>query len=359
MTMSKPRLSVEEVSKHFKGVKKAGSGFRALCPVHDDHDPSLSIDGKNGRVLLKCRAGCENPAIVAAAGIEMYQLSPEREASFTSPAGAVRRTAPPATAENPPIHEDDVRGYHERLLRRDDLLEFLHVKRGLTMQTITERQLGHDGVRYTIPVRGANGAVVNVRRYLPNGDPKMLPYARGYGEGRLYPLDALESSGTIYVMGGELDTLLARQEGLNAITGTLGETSWKDEWSESLRGRDVIVCYDCDGPGREGASKVVARLTGVASSVRAVDLGLGDDGEDFTDFIVTHEKTVTDFDRTVLSTIAQGLKADAHAMLGNPVTLDSSDPWHSVLSLSAVADVADRKVGQGRRKPDPFRGLLR
>lgn len=66
-----------------------------------------------------------------------------------------------------------------------------------------------------------------------------------------------------------------------------------------------------------------------------------------------------DFERLGISKIAGELNAEAHAMLGKPATPDSSDLWHSVLSLNAVADVADRKVGQGRRKPDPFRGLLR
>ena len=33
------------------------SGWQALCPAHDDHDPSLSIDmGDDGRILLHCFA---------------------------------------------------------------------------------------------------------------------------------------------------------------------------------------------------------------------------------------------------------------------------------------------------------------
>lgn len=38
---------------------KNGSGWLALCPVHGDKRPSLSIkDGTNGKILIKCFGGC-------------------------------------------------------------------------------------------------------------------------------------------------------------------------------------------------------------------------------------------------------------------------------------------------------------
>ena len=51
--------------------RKTGAGWVARCPAHDDRCASLSIGtGHDGRVLLKCFAGCEIEAIVAAAGIK-------------------------------------------------------------------------------------------------------------------------------------------------------------------------------------------------------------------------------------------------------------------------------------------------
>ena len=46
---------------------KAGRGWLAPCPAHDDRRPSLSLaDGCDGRLLAHCHAGCEWPAILDA-----------------------------------------------------------------------------------------------------------------------------------------------------------------------------------------------------------------------------------------------------------------------------------------------------
>jgi DNA primase len=51
-------------------AKKSGDSWIAVCPAHDDHDPSLSIsEGKDGRVLLKCFAGCQFDAILSARAV--------------------------------------------------------------------------------------------------------------------------------------------------------------------------------------------------------------------------------------------------------------------------------------------------
>jgi hypothetical protein len=54
-----------------------GSTWKALCPAHDDQDPSLSItEGDNGRVLLHCFAGCDERAILQAMGLTFRDLFP-------------------------------------------------------------------------------------------------------------------------------------------------------------------------------------------------------------------------------------------------------------------------------------------
>jgi putative DNA primase/helicase len=46
---------------------KAGSGYVACCPAHDDRKPSLSIRlGHDGRILVHCHAGCEQSQVISA-----------------------------------------------------------------------------------------------------------------------------------------------------------------------------------------------------------------------------------------------------------------------------------------------------
>jgi putative DNA primase/helicase len=48
------------------GGRKAGGGWMAHCPAHDDREPSLTIrDADNGKVLVRCHAGCEQAKVIA------------------------------------------------------------------------------------------------------------------------------------------------------------------------------------------------------------------------------------------------------------------------------------------------------
>src|SRR3954447_21642911 len=70
-------MNADEVAAQFDSVKRVGRGYKARCPAHDDHDPSLSItEGGDGRVLVKCLAGCPTDQVLAAKGLKMRDLFP-------------------------------------------------------------------------------------------------------------------------------------------------------------------------------------------------------------------------------------------------------------------------------------------
>ena len=49
------------------GGRWCGSYGTARCPGHDDHKPSLSITtGKDGKVLFRCHAGCDQDQVLDA-----------------------------------------------------------------------------------------------------------------------------------------------------------------------------------------------------------------------------------------------------------------------------------------------------
>jgi hypothetical protein len=63
---SNPLLTAETIAKALGG-RKAGSGWMARCPAHDDREPSLSIrDADDGKVLVRCHAGCTQDSVIAA-----------------------------------------------------------------------------------------------------------------------------------------------------------------------------------------------------------------------------------------------------------------------------------------------------
>ena len=52
-----------------------GNGHMLRCPVHDDKNPSLSIrEGNDGRVLLKCFAGCKIEDICSSINLNVCDL---------------------------------------------------------------------------------------------------------------------------------------------------------------------------------------------------------------------------------------------------------------------------------------------
>lgn len=68
--------ALERFVEHLPGgaEEQADGNLVAICPAHNDHDPSLVLTASGDRVLAYCRAGCSAPDIVAAVGLDMNAL---------------------------------------------------------------------------------------------------------------------------------------------------------------------------------------------------------------------------------------------------------------------------------------------
>ena len=53
---------VEAIVRALHG-RRHGREWRCCCPAHNDHDPSLAVAEVNGKVLIRCRAGCSKDAV--------------------------------------------------------------------------------------------------------------------------------------------------------------------------------------------------------------------------------------------------------------------------------------------------------
>jgi len=90
----RPGHLLDDILCRLRKVSRAGDGWTALCPAHEDHNPSLSIrQTANGRVLFKCFAGCSYADIMDA-------LRFERRDSALRPGAKGREFRPGAPADD-------------------------------------------------------------------------------------------------------------------------------------------------------------------------------------------------------------------------------------------------------------------
>ena len=73
-------MTLEELADRFEGVHQSGEHYRARCPAHGSTSGTLSIaEGEEGKLLVRCFAGCELGAILACVGLRVSDLFPQEE----------------------------------------------------------------------------------------------------------------------------------------------------------------------------------------------------------------------------------------------------------------------------------------
>jgi RecA-family ATPase len=89
-------------------------------------------------------------------------------------------------------------------------------------------------------------------------------------------IEAIGNDHQILIVEGESKADLLWSWNVPATCNAGGAGKWKPEHSEFLRGADVVILPDNDGPGRNHADVVGQSLQGIAKSVRVLELpGLG------------------------------------------------------------------------------------
>lgn len=75
------RADVHAMLNRLDKVKENGPGrWLACCPAHQDRSPSLAVrETSDGTILMKCFAGCPTGDVLAAIGLELKDLFPERD----------------------------------------------------------------------------------------------------------------------------------------------------------------------------------------------------------------------------------------------------------------------------------------
>jgi putative DNA primase/helicase len=207
--------NVRDVLSRLSNVKKIGNGWSARCPAHDDQHNSLSVStGNDGRLLIYCHAGCSFESISSALNIN-------------------RSTGKRIVATYDYIDEDG---------------ELLFQSVRFEPKNFLQRRPD-----------GTGGWIWNLK-----GMSRVLY--------RLPQLVESEEGATVYVVEGEKDADRLAALGFIATSNSGGAGKWRDEYSEYLSGKHIIIIPDNDEPGQQHAEQVARSVYGVAASVRVAAL---------------------------------------------------------------------------------------
>ena len=125
------------------------------------------------------------------------------------------------------------------------------------------------------------------RQRRPNGKAGWIWNLKGTRR-VLYRLSAVIAAQEVVIAEGEKDCDKLTKLGFTASCNPCGGEKWRDEYSETLRGKDVAVFWDRgdkDGKGERHAEQVIASLTGKARSIKRVTLPEG--FHDVSDYIAS------------------------------------------------------------------------
>jgi putative DNA primase/helicase len=276
------------------GGRKVGGGWMARCPAHGDHKPSLSIRaGNDGRVLVRCHAGCDQEQVIAALrsrGLWM-ENSPRR----------LTRSAPRVAADDRSDSDDAKRTeaalviWQSAMPAAGTLAETYFASRRLHLSPPPTLRF-HAGLKHpsggiwpamvALVTRGLDGIPLAIHRtFLARDgggkapvDPQkmMLGPCRG-GAVRL------ADPGDVLMIGEGIETSLA------AMLAT-GYPAWAALSTSGLRAldlpddvRDVIVLADGDDAGEVAARECACRWKREGRRVR---IARPPQGMDFNDMLV-------------------------------------------------------------------------
>jgi replicative DNA helicase len=257
------------------GAKRNGVGWKSRCPAHDDSEPSLSIgEGDDGRVLLKCHAGCETDAVCKAIGISSSDLFASEKRTDNGKVSLARLAA------------------HKRLSE-----SFL---RGLGWHDLPGGGVG-------IPYRDAEGNVYATKTRTALVAKEGSRWEKGkplrpYGLDRLADARELDY---LVIVEGETDSVTGWYHGIPTL-GLPGADTVDTLKAEHIAGIKTICYYrEPDKGGETLAKRLPARLRALGFAGKVIELAI--DG--VKDLSELHKQDPESFKSTLAALVEKSLPA--------------------------------------------------
>ena len=298
-------MTAESIAKALGG-HRAGASWMARCPAHEDRKPSLSISaGRDGKVLVRCHAGCDQRDVIAILRQRGLWETPRKSR------GRFGRKRKDIVSDKP---EADARKRSEMALaiwRASQPAEGTPVaaylrSRGLALPASSDLRF-HRGLRHpsgafwpamvALVTHGETGVAIAIHRTflardgggkaLVDRQKMMLGPCRG-GAVRL------AAPGDVLMVGEGIETCLSAMQ-------ATGHSAWAALSTSGLRTldlpadvRDVIVLADGDEPGEAAARDCALRWKREGRRVRIARPGIG---LDFNDLLVASSPSSTEDSR--------------------------------------------------------------
>ena len=251
-------MKIEEFLSYLKNVKKVRENqYMALCPAHNDKNPSLSIglsENKN-QILLHCYAGCSADDVLNTVGLKKKDLFNNKG-------------------------------------------DFIMNKTSYTYYN-------------------ADGTIAYTKTRIDNADKtKQFYFEQPNGKRNLqgvnrvpYNLPAVLNAQTVYFVEGEKCADAVIKQGFVATTLDNGANSkWLSEYTDYFKNKNVIIIPDNDTPGMDYAKKVLQNVP-TARIVKLPDLPPKGDIYDW--LVMGH--TVTEVDKLPTCEIIEDAPASIHS----------------------------------------------
>lgn len=229
-------MQLQEFLDKLSGVKKDGPGWKAVCPAHDDHEPSLGIRDAGDRILVTCRSrSCAVESIVQAVGLTMADLW------YDNRPKSGFQGEPEATYN----YTDECGNLLFQALRYPG-------------KKFSQRHFDAEEGKWVSNLEGVPRVLYNL--------PQVLATAA--------------AGGVIYLCEGEKDAESIIKLGVTASCNPMGAGKWREEYNKSLIGATVVVIQDKDEPGRHHAERVRDSLRTAGIEVFVQEARTGKDATD-------------------------------------------------------------------------------
>ncbi|MBI4129083.1 DNA primase [Candidatus Peregrinibacteria bacterium] len=320
----KARLPIEELVRQYCQMKKAGRGYKALCPFHHDKNPSLIVSPDKGiAYCFACQSGGDIFSfyqkiegvdfphaihdLAERTGVVIEEHVPREKRDEKERARACLEAARQYYQEqlrstehvqkylqSRGVGEEEIQAFgigyapdsfgktYEALLkmgcsRSEILAAGLGIQREIREERIGDRFRN----RIMFPIADTQGRIVGFGGRTLGDDPaKYMNSPEGilYRKSAvLYGLhsakEAMRAEGNVVIVEGYFDLLACRRVGRGNVVASCG-TALTEEHARLLRrwAECVTLCLDQDRAGREAAERAFCLLTQEGLQVRAIVL---------------------------------------------------------------------------------------